>query len=65
MSPTAKKVRVRLVKSPIGALPKHRATVRALGLRKMNRVREHHLTPVIQGMINQVSYLLEVENVGK
>lgn len=49
------------VKSGIGRLPKHRATLRALGLRKMGATREHKLTPVIQGMLKQVEYLVKVE----
>ena len=36
----AEKLRVTLVKSPIGAVPKHRATVEALGLRKLNKTVE-------------------------
>ena len=57
----AKKVRISLRKSPISCLPKHRATVRALGLRRMNKSKEHLLNPAIAGMIKQVSYLLSVE----
>jgi large subunit ribosomal protein L30 len=54
-------VKIKLVKSPIGRKPKHRATVEALGLRKMNQVVEKEFTPMIKGMVNSVSYLLEVE----
>ena len=54
-------VKIKLVKSPIGRKPKHRATVEALGLRKMNQVVEKEYTPMIKGMVNSVSYLLEVE----
>lgn len=56
-------VRIKLVKSTIGRKPKHRATVEALGLRKMNQEVEKELTPMIKGMINSVSYLLEVEEI--
>jgi large subunit ribosomal protein L30 len=56
------KVTVTLVKSSIGRLPKHRATLRALGLRKTGAVREHTLTPVIKGMLKQVEYLVRVES---
>ena len=57
------KIKVKLVKSTIACIPKHKATVRALGLRRREQVREHENTPVIQGMIRQVSYLLQVEKV--
>jgi large subunit ribosomal protein L30 len=56
-------VKIRLVKSPIGRKPKHRATVEALGLRKMNQVVEKEFTPMIKGMVNTVSYLLKVEEI--
>ncbi len=56
-----KKVKIKLTKSPIGYNPKIRGTVRALGLRKMNQVKEHKLTPQIKGMINSVNFLLKVE----
>ncbi|MBU1076898.1 MAG: 50S ribosomal protein L30 [Spirochaetes bacterium] len=55
-----KKVSVKLIKSPIGYNPKIRGTVRALGLRKMQQVRKHKLTPQVKGMINSVNFLLEV-----
>ena len=58
-----KRVSVKLVKSPIGCIPKHRATVRALGLRRMQQVREHELTPVIKGMLRQVYYLVNIKEV--
>ncbi len=56
-----KRVRIRLVKSTIGRVPAHRRTVRALGLRKINSVTEKNWTPAIEGMVRQVGYLLEVE----
>ena len=56
-----KHIRVKLVRSPIGRLPKHRKTVTALGLGKLNSTREHTVTPAIMGMVKSVSYLLEVE----
>lgn len=55
-----KKVKVQLVKSPIGCREDHRATVRGLGLRRLNSVRELEDTPAVRGMINKVSYLLKV-----
>lgn len=55
-----KKVKIQLVKSPIGCREDHRATVRGLGLRRLNSVRELEDTPAVRGMINKVSYLLKV-----
>ncbi|MCI6151616.1 MULTISPECIES: 50S ribosomal protein L30 [Fusobacterium] len=57
------KVRIRLAKSIIGRKPNHIATVKSLGLKKMNSVVEHELTPEIKGKIELVSYLLDVEEV--
>jgi large subunit ribosomal protein L30 len=57
---TAKTVKVTLVRSPIGTLPAHRATVRGLGLRKINQSRELIDTREVRGMINKVSYLVRV-----
>ena len=51
---------VKLVKSPIGAIPKHRATVLGLGLKKMNQVRALEDTACVRGMINSVRHLVEV-----
>jgi large subunit ribosomal protein L30 len=56
-----KKLRITLVRSPISCVPVHRATVKALGLRKLNAVVEHTATPSILGMVRAVSYLLDVE----
>ncbi len=57
----AKKLRITLVKSTIACLPAHRATVKALGLRKLGAVVEHAASPAILGMVKAVSYLLDVE----
>jgi len=54
-------LRIALVRSPVGRLPRHRSTIKALGLHKINQVVTHEDTPQIRGMINQVSYLLKVE----
>ena len=56
-----KKLRITLVKSTIACLPAHRATVKALGLRRIGMVVEHAASPAILGMVNAVSYLLDVE----
>ncbi|MGQ9725152.1 MAG: 50S ribosomal protein L30 [Tepidimonas sp.] len=53
-------VKVKLVRSPIGCKESHRATVRGLGLRKLGSVRELQDTPAVRGMINKVSYLVQV-----
>ncbi|MCB1894481.1 MAG: 50S ribosomal protein L30 [Zoogloeaceae bacterium] len=54
-------VRVTLKKSVIGTKQSHRATVRGLGLRRINQTVELRDTPEIRGMINKVSYLLKLE----
>ena len=54
-------VKVTLVKSTIGRIESHKATVRGLGLRRMHHTVELQDTPAIRGMINTVGYLLKVE----
>ena len=54
-------LKVTLVKSPIGAIPKHRRTVEALGLKKLHKTVELPNNVATKGMIAQVSYLLKVE----
>jgi large subunit ribosomal protein L30 len=56
-----KKVKVTLVKSLIGTKESHRATVRGLGLRRLNSSSELQDSPAVRGMINKVSYLLKCE----
>lgn len=56
-----KKIKVKLVKSIIGTKQDHRATVRGLGLRKLNSVAELQDTPAVRGMIQKVQYLVKVE----
>ena len=58
---SGKTLKVTLVKSTIGTMRRHRATVRGLGLRRLNHTVEVADTPAIRGMINQVSYLLKYE----
>ena len=55
-----KKVKVTLAKGLIGTRESHRATVRGLGLRRVNSVSELQDTPSVRGMINKVSYLVRV-----
>ena len=57
----AKKVKVTLVKSTIGQKSAKRATVRSLGLKKINSSVEHELNPAIEGMIASVSHLVKCE----
>lgn len=57
----AKSLKVTLVKSLIGRLPKHRACVRGLGLRRLHQTVEVADTPQNRGMVNKAGYLLEVE----
>ena len=54
---------VTLVKSPIGCVPKHKKTVEALGLKKVNKTVELPDNAAVRGMVNQVSYLVKVEEV--
>jgi large subunit ribosomal protein L30 len=56
-----KTIKVTLVKSVIGTKQSHRATVRGLGLRRLNHSVELQDTPEVRGMINKVSYLLKSE----
>ena len=49
-----------MVRSPIGCKESHRATVRGLGLRKINSISELEDTPAVRGMINKISYLVKV-----
>ena len=60
MTTTNSKVKLQLVRSLIGTRESHRATVRGLGLRRINSVSELEDTPAIRGMINKVSYLVKV-----
>ena len=59
-----KTVKVSLVKSPIGTLPKHKLCLQGLGLRRMHQSVEVEDTPAVRGMINKVNYMLAVEGEG-
>jgi large subunit ribosomal protein L30 len=56
-----KKLRVTMVKSKHGRLPKHKACLEGLGLRKINQTVDLLNTPENRGMINKVSYMLKFE----
>jgi large subunit ribosomal protein L30 len=58
------KLKVTLVKSMIGKPEKHRRVLRGIGLRKMNRTVQLEDTPAIRGMIDVVSHLVSVEEIG-
>jgi large subunit ribosomal protein L30 len=58
----AKTVKVTQIKSSIGRLPKHRATLKGLGLRRINHTVELEDTPSVRGMINKVYYMIKVED---
>ncbi len=58
---SGKTVKVTLVRSLIGTIGSHRATVRGLGLRRINHSVELVDTPAVRGMINKVSYLVKCE----
>lgn len=59
----AGELKITLVKSTIGALPKHKKTVQALGLKKLNSsvVRQNNAATL--GMVNQVKHLVKVEEI--
>ena len=57
----ANTVKVQLVKGLIGTRQDHRATVRGLGLRKLNSTAVLEDTPAVRGMIQKVQYLVKVE----
>ncbi|MBQ5918030.1 MAG: 50S ribosomal protein L30 [Lachnospiraceae bacterium] len=59
----ADKLKITLVKSPIGAVPKHVKTVEALGLRKLNKSVEMPDNAATRGMIQQVRHLVKVEEI--
>ncbi len=56
-----KKLKITLVKSPIGYTKRQKGTVSALGFRKLNQTVEQEDTPVIRGMIAKISHLVVVE----
>lgn len=58
--PKKKTVKLTLVRSSIGALPKHKACLQGLGLKRMHQTVELEDTPAVRGMINKVSYLLAI-----
>ena len=60
MAKKASKIKVQLVKSPRGYAKDQKATVEALGLRRLNSIAEHEDNACIRGMINKVTHLVRV-----
>ena len=56
----AKRIKVTLTKSTIGRLPKHKDTVKGLGLRRIGQVVELEDTEAVRGMISKVQYMVSV-----
>jgi large subunit ribosomal protein L30 len=56
----SKKLKVQLVRSPIGCKKSHRATLVGLGLGKLNSISELEDTPAVRGMVNKINYLVKV-----
>jgi large subunit ribosomal protein L30 len=54
------KLRIKLVKSPIGYEQRQKDTVRSLGLRRMHQVVEHEDSPGIRGMVHRVNHLVRI-----
>jgi len=57
------KLRIKQTKSRIGSTQRQKRTLDALGLKKLNKTVEHDDTPVIRGMIEKVSHLVQVEEI--
>ncbi|MBA7519977.1 50S ribosomal protein L30 [subsurface metagenome] len=58
-----KKIKITLKKSPINKIKKHKLTLKALGLRKIGRSRILPDNEAVRGMINKVSYMLEIQEI--
>jgi large subunit ribosomal protein L30 len=56
-----KKIKITLIKSVIGTKQDHRATVRGLGLHRINHTSELQDTPAVRGMIKKIAYLVKCE----
>lgn len=61
MTETKGKIKVTLIKSPIGCKQNHRACVRGLGLRRLHQTVILEDSPAVRGMINRVNYLVRCE----
>ncbi|NRB71529.1 MAG: 50S ribosomal protein L30 [Xanthomonadales bacterium] len=56
-----KTIKVTLVRSPIGAQPRHKECVRGLGLKRMHQTVELEDTPSVRGMVNKIDYMVRVD----
>ena len=54
------KIKIKQIRSRIGRPKDQKRTLDALGLKKMNQVVEHNLTPQIQGMLNKINHLIKI-----
>jgi large subunit ribosomal protein L30 len=61
MAKKEKMLKITLVRSPIGNTERHKATIRALGLRKIGQSVEQKDSPTVRGMISKVNHLIQVE----
>lgn len=61
MAKAKKTVKITLMRSPIGTLPKHRLCLKGLGLKRMHQSVEVEDTAAVRGMINKVNYMLAIE----
>ncbi|MGI6096627.1 MAG: 50S ribosomal protein L30 [Dethiobacteria bacterium] len=59
----AQKLRITLVRSPIGRSENQRRTIKALGLNKLNKTVEHNDNPAIRGMVKKISHMVKVTEV--
>ena len=56
----AKQIKIKLVRSLIGASEAQRRVAKSLGLSKMNQVKEHFESPIILGMVNKIPHLVQI-----
>ena len=63
MAKKEKMIRITLIRSPIGNTERHKATIRALGLRKVGQSVEQKDTLTVRGMLAKVNHLIQVEEV--
>ncbi len=61
IQPGAKMLKITLVRSVIGTTKRHKATIRALGFRRLNETVTHVDSPVLQGMLRKVNNLVRIE----
>jgi large subunit ribosomal protein L30 len=57
------KLRLTQTGSAIGQSPRHRGTLRALGLGRIGKTREHDVTPSLEGMLRKVRHLVKIEEI--